>query len=355
MSCIICLFPIDGEKFSCSNPSCHEVFCDECLIALIKYSTEEVLLPICPSRNCQQILLLCDVKALAKMDKSLVQQYEKCCLQFFLKTDGDGVKQKLQEKQLMEQLRKDRQQFITQTYPEPIALIASISFKNKLTKLEKEKQKITKEQELLNKRKCMNGQCSGYLDDDFCCTLCDTTFCTKCEKKIGKKHECKKEDLDSVSIVNDMIRCPGCRLPVFKNVGCNHITCSNCDTKFEYTTGEISEHGSQNAKLNIDLNMIKPLSFTHKDKLSKDAYDLLVNVESKKPKEITKDIITGALKGHYTKGDPECGRKVVKALEKYYLNQYEMKRYMKQMIRVEEMLNAGKKEKKIVKRLENMV
>lgn len=363
MNCIICLFPIDGIKFTCSRPSCNEVFCDECLIALIKYSTEEVLLPICPSRNCQQVLLLCDIKELIKENKSILGDYEKCCLQFFLKSDGDGVKQKIQEKQLMEQLKKDRQQFITQTYPEPIALIASISFKNKLNKLEKEKQKIAKEQELLNKRKCMNGQCTGHLDDDddnkhkgvYECDTCENKFCIKCEKKIGKKHECKKEDLDSVSIVNDMIRCPGCKLPVFKNVGCNHITCSNCDTKFEYTTGEISEHGSNNAKLNVDLNQIKPLSFTHKGKLSKEGYNLLVEVEAKKPKEITKDVITNALKGYYTKDVTTCGNKVVRALERYYLGQFAMKRYMKGMIKIEEMMNEGKKEKKIIKRLETMI
>lgn len=352
MSCIICLFPIDGTKFTCCNPSCHEVFCDECLTALIKYSIEEVLLPICPSRNCQQTLLLCDIKSLGK---DVIKEYEKCCLQFFLKTDGDGVKQKIQEKQLLDHLKKERQQFITQTYPAPIALIASISFKNKLNKLEKEKQEVAKEQELLNKRKCMHGQCSGHLDDDFQCDTCETKFCTKCEKRLGKKHICKKEDLDSVSIVNDMVRCPGCKLPVFKNVGCNHITCSNCDTKFDYVTGEISDHGSTNAKLNVDLDQIKPLSFTHKDKLSKEAYELLVEIEGNKPKEVTKEVISNALKGYYTKDDPTCGGKVVRALERYYLGQIGMKKYRRKMIKLEDMLNEGKKDEKIMKQLQKMV
>ena len=102
------------------------------------------------------------------------------------------------------------------------------------------------------------------------------------------------------------------------------------------------------------MNVIKPLSFTHKDKLSKEAYGLLVEIEAKKPKEVTKEIIANALKGYYN-NDPSCGHKVVRALERYYLGQFSMKRYTKGMIKVEDMLNRGKKDEKIIKRLEKMV
>lgn len=356
MTCIICLFPIDDTKYTCSNPKCKEPFCQECLVMLIQYSLEESLLPACPSRNCQHTLLSCN---LYKLPKEVIVMYEKCCFQFFLKSDGDVVNNQLNERKVLEQLREERQRFIIQTYPEAISLIATIAFSSKLTKLEKQKQKLLKDQALLNKRKCMNSVCNGYLNDDLVCMLCENQFCKQCERKIlqnnnnnNKEHQCKQEDLDSVSIINDMVRCPGCKLPVFKNVGCNHITCSNCSTNFEYTTGALSSAGSNNSKLTVDLDQIKPLSFTHKDKLSSNVLQLLVEVESLQPKPLSKDIILLPLRDYYNNKDAHlCANRLVKALERYTLNQMKVKEFMNKLIVFEELLNSNKSDDTLRKKL----
>ena len=352
MTCIICLFPIDDFKYTCSNPKCKEPFCQECLVMLIQYSLDESLLPVCPSRNCQHTLLLCNIY---KLPKEVIGIYEKCCFQFFLKSDGDVVNNQLQERKVLEQLREERQRFIMQTYPEAISLIATIAFSSKLTKLEKQKQKLLKEQALLNRRKCMNSVCNGYLNDDMVCMLCENEFCKRCERKVLASHVCKKEDLDSVSIINDMVRCPGCKLPVFKNVGCNHITCSNCSTNFEYTTGALSSAGSSNAKLNVDLDQIKPLSYTYKDKISADLLPFLIEVESLQPKPISKDIILLPIRDYYNNKDIHlCPNKLAKALEKYTLNQMKVKAFMNQLIVFEELLNSNKSEDVLREKLQKI-
>jgi hypothetical protein len=354
MECIVCFSDIEGKSYQCSNPKCDDKFCDECLTLLIKYHKEESLLPVCPSRNCRSTLLLCDIRSLPK---NIITEYEQCCLNFFLKDQGDNVKKQLLEKNIIDQLRKERQQFITQTYPEAIALVATITFKSKLNQLDKQKKKIVQKQIESSNRKCMNTICGGYLDDNLQCLTCSTNFCKRCEKRLDTNHKCKQEDLDSVNIVNNMIRCPGCNLPVFKNEGCNHITCSNCDTNFEYTTGELSSHGSTNTKLNIDINQVQRLSFSYKDRIPKNILPLLLELESFEPKKLNKDIILLPIKEYYQIIDFQDGKnsqnngnirinniskKLAKQLEKYYLNQYKVQNYMNHMIKIEELLTKEK-------------
>lgn len=338
MECIICLSELDNKTYHCSNTLCNDKFCEECSILLIKYSREESLLPLCPSRNCQSTLLLCDISSLPK---EIIYEYEQCCLDFFLKDQGDTVKKQLQERNIINQLRKERQQFISQTYPEAIALVASITFKNKMNKIDKQQQKIVQKQIELNNRKCMNTICSGYLDDNLMCLICYTNFCKQCEKIIDINHKCKQEDLDSVNIVNNMIRCPGCKLPVFKNEGCNYITCSNCSTNFEYTTGELSSHGSHNIKLNIDLNQTYKLSFSYKHKVPEHLLSLLLDLENLEPKKLNKNMILVPIKEYYQTNNRNVAKKLVKQLEKYYLNQYKVRDYIKYMIKIEELLNKS--------------
>lgn len=339
MECIVCISEIEGQQYCCSNNRCKQKYCGECLIQLIQYCHEETLLPVCPSVNCRSTLLLCNF---ANLPKETIKIYEQCCLNFFLKEQGDGVKKQLQEKEMLKRLQEERQRFITQTYPEAIALIATISFKNKLKQLEKQKQEVVKKQLQLAKRTCMNTVCNGYLSDDLKCLTCQTEFCQRCERRLQNNHQCKQEDLDSINIINNMISCPGCGLKVFKNEGCNNITCSNCGTKFEYTTGEEGGSGSHNAKITVDSNQKRKLSVDYKDKLTVKLMEMLVEIESLEPKSINKDILLTPLKEYYQNKNIDAGRKLAKQLEKYYLNHYKVRDYFQVMIEIEDLLLKNK-------------
>ena len=347
--CIVCLSEIEGKKYHCSNKSCKDKYCEECLILLIQYCSEEKMIPVCPSTNCKNTLLLCD---LSSLPKDIICLYEQCCLDFFLKDQGDYVQKQIQEKKIIQQLREERQRFITQTYPEAISLIAQISFKSKLRQLEKYKKELIEKQLNLSKRHCMNSVCKGYLDDNLKCMLCQTQFCNQCEKRKQDNHQCKREDLDSVNIVNNMIRCPGCYLPVFKNEGCNSITCSNCKTNFEYTTGHLGGHGSNNAKLNIDLNQRHKLSYSYKDHISEQLMPLLLDIEHLEPKLINKDTLLVLIKEYFETKNKivddqsmltnRAAKKLAKQLERYYLNQYKVRDYMTYMVELEDLLIHNK-------------
>lgn len=337
--CIVCLSEIGEREYYCSNNRCKQKYCQECLIQLIQYCQEESLLPVCPSVNCKSTLLLCNLHGLPK---EIIKIYEKCCLNFFLKDQGDGVKKQLQEKEMLKRLQEERQRFITQTYPEAIALIATISFKSKLKQLEKQKQELVKKQLQLAKRTCMNTVCNGYLSEDLKCLTCQTEFCKRCERRLQINHQCKQEDLDSINIINNMVSCPGCGLKVFKNEGCNHITCSNCSTNFEYTTGEEGGGGSHNAKITVNIEQKRKLSIDYKDKLSPKVLEMLVEIESLEPKSLNKDILLVPLKDYYQNKNIDIGRKLAKQLEKYYLNHYKLRDYFQTMIEIEDLLLKNK-------------
>ena len=98
----------------------------------------------------------------------------------------------------------------------------------------------------------MNLYCNGFLDEKLVCMTCHTSFCLQCEKLLTSDHKCRPEDIESISVIKDMIHCPQCQLPVFKDVGCDSITCSNCGQLFKYSTGEKGGHGSINAPIKLE-------------------------------------------------------------------------------------------------------
>jgi adenylate kinase family enzyme/uncharacterized Zn finger protein (UPF0148 family) len=345
MTCIVCLDTILNKAYECSDPQCDKKYCQECIILLIDYNAGEVLLPICPSQNCNQILLLCN------LPPEVHQQYKQLCLDFFLKDQGDTVNKQLQEKALLERLKEERRKFIQDTYPAAISLIASIAFKKKLKTLDKQKEKKIKEQLKQKHRSCMNTTCRGILNNNLVCLTCQTAFCTKCERRIEVNHICKQDDLDAVNLVNNMIKCPGCKFPVFKNQGCNNITCSYCSTMFDYVTGEIGGHGSHNVKIKVDLEQIHKLSNNFGKSVSPEVLDLLLTVEAQEPKPINKDILLLPIK-HYLehKNAKQAGDMLAKRLEQYNLNKLALVQYQLFMVDIEKLL-LKKDEKAVIEKL----
>ncbi|DBA01074.1 TPA: hypothetical protein N0F65_002684 [Lagenidium giganteum] len=76
------------------------------------------------------------------------------------------------------------------------------------------------------------------------CATCATTFCfvhndahlgQKCAKYV--KAMAAAESHAQAVIRNTTKPCPGCRNPIEKNGGCNHMTCSRCQTEFCWVCG----------------------------------------------------------------------------------------------------------------------
>lgn len=104
---------------------------------------------------------------------------------------------------------------------------------------------------------CPSKDCRGLIEKKtFKCSLCDIKICKKCRvektsKSEGKeeegkpssskiKHECKKEDLESVALIkSDSKPCPKCATAIFKISGCSQMFCTNCHIAFDWNSGRI--------------------------------------------------------------------------------------------------------------------
>jgi hypothetical protein len=259
-----------------------------------------------------------------------------------MKDKGDMVKKRIQEAKVIENIRAERLNYLEKEYPKAIAIVAKLAFQNKLRALDKQKSKIVNAQVNKSNRICMNTTCNGFLDPNFVCMTCETEFCNICEKKVKQNHVCKQEDLDSVNIINNMIKCPGCTLPVFKDEGCDSITCSNCSTNFQYSTGKEGGHGSHNAKLQTEIfmNRKERLSNVFIYKLDKDCLKLLLTLESLEPQFKSKDIILSPLKAYFKNGDEDLAAiKIAVKIDEYYNFTIKYKQFQILLTKFEEKVN----------------
>ena len=333
MNCIVCYSVIE-HKHSCSDIRCKEKFCRDCLESLIDFCVDEGILPKCPARDCNSFLTINDFEGL---DKDYLGKYYKLCLDYFLKDQGDVIEKQIQEKILLKKHCEDRQRFIQEEFPAGISLMAKIAFKGKLKRLEKQKAAVLKLN--VKHRACMNSTCGGFLVD-MVCTVCQTEFCKRCEKTLNKNHECKQEDLDSVHFVNGLVRCPKCFLPVFKNEGCNNITCSNCGANFLYSTGEEGGSGSKNTKIAVNIEQRYKLSILYKEKIPSSCLKSLLHLESLEPKSISKDIMILPVKKYIETKNQKMAKVLATKIDIYHQNRLLNRDYQTSMVKLENMLKS---------------
>jgi len=336
--CLVCFCDIEGDSYGCADPKCHGETCDECIDSLINFSAENERIPTCIRSECNSYYTLSSLKG---VPKETILKYNQSCLNFFLKDQGDLVQKKIEEEKILAKLRAERTQFINQEYPAAIALVASLTFKSKLRHLERQKSKLISKQLNSANRSCMLSTCNGFLDKNMVCLTCSTEFCQRCEVKLipNQPHQCKQEDLDSVNIVNDMVRCPKCKLPVFKDVGCDSITCSNCNTNFLYSTGKIGGHGSSNAKIKVNLNERKRISIAFRQKIPSSCMENILLIEASEPKPKSKDSLLVPIKDYYQNGNQgKSGAKLARLFNVYLAKKYECRDYYTKIVELEKVI-----------------
>lgn len=94
--------------------------------------------------------------------------------------------------------------------------------------------------------KCVQEGCRGFLSQSYKCELCSTYVCKDCmivkKDKNDETHVCKKEDVDTVSMIRKDTRpCPKCGIRISKIDGCDQMWCTadGCGTAFSWTTNKI--------------------------------------------------------------------------------------------------------------------
>lgn len=345
MDCLICFCPIETIPLTCGDPNCIAQTCTDCAGALVNYSAQNHLIPTCPGEKCQAYYLWSEINKLPPTD---LKTYEQTCLDSFIKEKGDIAAKQLEQKLILERLREDRRVFIQEQFPKAIAKVAQIALRSKLSALEKDKVESISENLKSAHRICMNLCCNGHLDQNLVCMKCMSSFCQKCEKLLTTNHKCKTEDIESLELIKGIMKCPNCKFPIEKSMGCNGMTCANCKTTFDYGTGELASHGSANAP--IANREIILLSTEFRSQLTQDELQLLLEIEAREPKFHSEVAIINLLKKYYLlekkpmtddqkqQETHAIAKKIAREIEAMVLTKYKSRAYINSMTRLEKAL-----------------
>lgn len=285
--CSICYFEIETEKpFTCSNNDCSTKICRDCTISYIDfYSRENKSIPICPNINCKREILLTNLSHLN--DEESYKKYYKLCTVALLNDKKDDIIEENNAKLFIKKIREEKQKFIRQQYPKAIAYVIETCLQNKLKSIDKKNKEFLSKISVKTNKKCPDVLCySGMLDIDNVCLSCSQKYCKTCEIKIktDEEHVCKNEDIESLKEIEKLVKCPKCKLPVIRSYGCNNITCSICNTNFDYVTGKLASAGNHSKDVYVPKKYEKPsLTYSKKDIFDKDILHLLINIEDKEP------------------------------------------------------------------------
>ena len=89
---------------------------------------------------------------------------------------------------------------------------------------------------------CPANWCSGRISKATgFCDSCSLKSCKTCQELIrgpSSRHECIAENVSSVNLKKNLVKCPSCLAPTVKEEGCRHVVCSVCHTSFDYLTNK---------------------------------------------------------------------------------------------------------------------
>ena len=180
--CLICAEKLSDNEKEDNSLSCSHLICNSCYFLYLKekINNNHIDKITCCQKDCKTILYNEFIRKKIQQDKELFDKYEK--------------------------LKKRRQIMLNH-----------------------------------NIQLCPIADCDSYakkIDKNIFVKCIDNNheFCFNCLKgwHIGKECDTKIENksLDEYIKVNDIRRCPKCKIAVQKNEGCNHIICSNCKCEF---------------------------------------------------------------------------------------------------------------------------
>lgn len=332
MTCLVCFCPIEEKEYTCGNPSCTAVMCGDCTNMYIEHSTQT---PRCINKDCNEYILYHTIQ-----DLPTGKHYEKLCFKEMNQNKEKDVKSKLQQETLIEKMRLDKIKFIKEQFPETIYFVSQIALESKLKRLEKQRIEFVKKEIKNTFRNCMNTFCNGTLNKNFTCTRCTTTFCRECEEVLEENHTCNPDTMANVSFLHDMVHCPNCKIPIERSDGCNGMTCASCQTTFDYSNGQLSNHGSSNAPIKLRertkltrIHEIRPMWRTYICKIESLEPQNLFNTEK------FNNLFKAFYKDQISK-EKVC-YKLAKYIQDYTVSKYKIKRYFKYLSEVEKKLKDG--------------
>ena len=274
-NCNICFDDyIESNMISCIDDKCNAFICKECFENYISSSDTIVK---CVKQNCKYHYIKHNFKNF-EINPDIMSKYEKMCYKYFQDENRDEINNNITYFNLVQKLREDRNIFV-KTFPVSIQKIINVCMKDRLNKIDKNNKLFF--DSIVNSpgHYCMLSFCNGKLDSNFKCLKCETEFCNKC-KKIKKEghHECKIEDLLSVEYMKNIGQCPNCKISIEKSEGCRSMKCTNCNTHFDYYTGNKAYHGGLNTDITVKESV--KLSSLYRGIYNDEIIEILIKFES---------------------------------------------------------------------------
>lgn len=359
IKCTVCLCP-SKDYLGCIDRKCRVYICTDCFSDFLDHCNSESLPPECIALECSEWYLGSDIP------RDSLNTYQDLIYQFYLRTDGSKAEQLITKGKMIQTLRKKRLSFLEANFTDPINLVVKLAFIKRL-------QQINNRRKIKEKAKygrvCMNLICSGRLDSNLKCNMCQSQFCLKCEQLKRSNHQCKKEDLESIKAIKNtrvcpvckitygadtkkctkcnlelaklVVECPKCKTKISRHTGCNGMTCAVCGTIFDYKTGGKSLGGSFNPKV-IKVNHNK-LSGMYRNKLKGSLLNLVLDFESRiPPKKRYKTILTSLKKIKENKIELKKGKiELYRCVNRVKLGQYRYRNYIHVFTQLEQELRQN--------------
>lgn len=234
MSCNICV-----ETFNRSNRLC--VTCPKCEFQSCRSCCEKYLTGSDEDANCMNCKTNWDYKTMSSLftktfiDKRYKKHYEQILYEREIALLP--ATQPLVEEQIRKENIKKRIDIITENIQE---------LKRKQSSLIREYHKQPELQKQNFVKKCPNGECRGFLNNQWKCGLCYNWSCPECHEVKGMnknaEHTCKPENVETTKLLRrDTKSCPKCTTLITKIEGCDQMFCTQCHTAFSWNTRRIEK------------------------------------------------------------------------------------------------------------------
>lgn len=332
--CIIC-YNNENYTLKCADNFCNTRICSDCFETYLQHCLSENSLVKCLNSSCKCYI----ISDSFEKDNKYMDLYKNVLINAFIQSQSNEVKDIINIENMISNIRKDRQTFI-KTFPKAIELVIDIALNKKLNKIKKNNILFIKNEVKSSNRLCMNSHCNGKMDNNFTCLKCSTIFCKKCEKIKKENHVCKKEDIESLELISMIPRCPNCHIAIEKSEGCNGMTCSSCKTIFDYRTGELTDHGSNNFEIGPLKDKFK---FEFKKLYPYDIIKKLTIIEGNEPLEPSINALNNIIKKVLIFKETNendnfvIGNNIVKTFEKYLKNKINYIKFINITIYVNEL------------------
>lgn len=235
--CTICLENM-SNVITCGN--CNTSVCFNCMDSYCETCGDNKL-AVCPYCN--------DEFLIQHMNMDYAERYAHYLAKYLMNNPNFIIKldKNRRTEAIIKKLREQKRNRVEE-FPNAVREIINICFRQKYNEKMRDNKKHIKHFAKDNRLKCFNISCrTGKLDVDelkneYTCDSCYSVYCSKCEKTKLEGHSCNQEEIESLNYKSQLTLCPNCKAPAEKISGCDHLTCSICQTKF-HIFGGFSDHG----------------------------------------------------------------------------------------------------------------